>query len=449
MRQAPARAGFTMLEMLVVVLIVALLLAVALPVIGKARGDAGIQGSMANLVTLDVAHVLYAADWNGRQVTWAPDDLGAFGSVANYAAEHGCSSWFDEGCSDLLWGWDCDGVFYGCPMFFSGCQWIYQPMGFPGSGGVDGFGTFRLANSKRFYDYVNGRCHDATFFAPNDTVVLASAQECLDTPCEFDSVCSVVPPSYALSPAAMFHPDVMRANADGGWQSAWDLDHGFESPGLFQAQYPDLKTHMIEFNWLQDPPAECNPVFGPDCVPFFFNHGIDSTPVALFYDGHVRLLPNTEVFAADQQILKQTGGVDGLWHRGTPFGEDGYFIQFGYDGVPLSHHILTTDGILGRDTIAETPPPPLGASWNPLRGPQVGTGRLSLRSTLLSHTFSRYPWRAETNRVVQNTAVCGDITASWSLRINLRPVPRGIRSSGFHIAKMAVSTQIFLVNTAI
>ncbi len=327
MRQARCRAGFTMLEMLVVVLIVALLLAVALPVIGKVRGDAGIQGSMTNLVTLDVAHVLYAADWNGRQVTWAPDDLGAFGSVSDYNAAHGCGSWFDEGCRNLDWGWRCDGVFVGCPMFSAGCHWIYQPMGFPGSGGVVGFGTFYLANSKRFYDYVNGRHHDATFIAPNDTVVLAAAQECLDTPCEYDSECYIVPPSYALSPAAMFHPDVMRANADGGWQSAWDLDHGFESPGLFQAQYPDLKTHLIEFHWLQDPPAECNPASESipglglfECVPFFFNHGIDSTPVTMFYDGHVRLLHNTEVFAADQQNLKQTGGVDGLWHRGTPIG---------------------------------------------------------------------------------------------------------------------------------
>ncbi len=80
--------------------------------------------------------------------------------------------------------------------------------------------------------------------------------------------------------------------------------------------------------------------------------------MALFYDGHVRLLPNTEVLAADQRILKQTGGVDGLWHRGTPFGKDGYFISVGFDGVPLSHHILTTDGILGRDTVGGSQPPP-------------------------------------------------------------------------------------------
>ena len=375
MRHARCSAGFTMLEMLVVLLVVALLLAVALPAIGKARGDAGVQGSISNLVTLDVAHVLYAADWNGRQVTWAPDDLGAFGSVAEYAYAHGCFTWFAEGCRNLNLGWDCDGGFWGCPMISAGCHWAYQPMGFPGSGGVVGYGHFRFGYRRPLQEYVNGRYHDAMFFAPNDTIPLALVEECFDSPCEFgDDGCGFAWSSYGLSAAAMFHPDVMRANADGGWQSAWDLDHGFESPGLFQAQYPDLKTHMIEHHWVQDPPAECNPAFDPwpvpstfECEPYFFNHGIDSTPVALFYDGHVRLLPNTEVFAADQQILKQTGGVDGLWHRGTPFGEDGYFIQFGYDGVPLSHHILTTDGILGRDTLAETPPNPLAASWDPLR----------------------------------------------------------------------------------
>ena len=75
----------------------------------------------------------------------------------------------------------------------------------------------------------------------------------------------------------------------------------------------------------------------------------------------MRLLPNAEVYAADQQVLQATGGVDGLWHRGTPFGENGFFIDTGYDGAPLSHHILTTDGILGRDTLGTTPPTPLSA----------------------------------------------------------------------------------------
>ena len=68
-------------------------------------------------------------------------------------------------------------------------------------------------------------------------------------------------------------------------------------------------------------------------------------------DGHVRLLPNIEVVDADAQVLRQTAGVDGLWHRGTPLGTNGYFGEFSFDGTIVSHHILTTDGILGRDTL--------------------------------------------------------------------------------------------------
>ena len=58
--------------------------------------------------------------------------------------------------------------------------------------------------------------------------------------------------------------------------------------------------------------------------------------------------------------------MDGLWSRDTPFGANGYFIDLGFDGVPLSHHILTTDGILGRDTLGPgLPMPPLARkAWS-------------------------------------------------------------------------------------
>ena len=75
-----------------------------------------------------------------------------------------------------------------------------------------------------------------------------------------------------------------------------------------------------------------------------------SEPATLFYDGSTRLLPNAEALAADAQVLKQTG--EGLWHRGTPFGANGFYGNFSFDGTIVSHHILTTDGILGRDTVA-------------------------------------------------------------------------------------------------
>ncbi len=174
--------------------------------------------------------------------------------------------------------------------------------------------------------------------------------------------------SYCFSPAAQFHPDVMRSNASGGWQAPWSLDHGYESPGFFQATYPSLKTLMLEHSWLQGPPAECNP-FWTGCEPYWFNHGLDAAPVTLFYDGSVRLLSNAEVLAADSQVLADTAGVDGLWHRGTPFGTDGYFISAGYDGTPLSHHILTTDGILGRDTLADMGPIPAAHGARLHKGP--------------------------------------------------------------------------------
>ncbi len=381
MKRTPRAAGFSLIELLAVLLIVAVLAAIALPAIGKARQTSGVEQSLANLVTLSVAHVMYAADWNGRQVTGVVDDLGFYDSVQDYCATNGCYDHSGPGCHPpLIAGWTCipDG---NCGLYsywpcLSGHTWAVKPIGFPGGQGVEGFGNFRFPNFKALHDYVNGRWYDPTFYAPNDTVPYDLALPLFGDPNEFNTEGN--PPiwvSYVLSPAAMYHPDVMRSNAEGGWQNPWDLDYGFQSPGLFQAQYPDLKTHMIEHHWVQNPPAECNPDFDPPfgtyegCEPYYFNHGIDSTPATLFYDGHVRLLPNTEVFDADQQILKQTGGVDGLWHRGTPFGEDGYFISYGYDGAPLSHHILTTDGILGRDTLGEKPPMPVDRprQWAPTK----------------------------------------------------------------------------------
>ena len=373
MRRSRFLAGFTVVDLLIVLVVVTVLISLALPTLARARGDSMVQESLNNLVTLGVAHVLYAADWNGRQVTWVVDDLGFFDSVQDYCVTNGCSNGYsDPGCHPPLiagWGdWDGGGGLYAYWPCLSGHSWAVNPIAFPGLQGVEGFGHFRFPNAKEFHDYVNGRWYDPTFYAPNDTVPYDLALPLFGDPNEFNTEGN--PPiwvSYVLSPAAIYDPDVMRSNAAGGWQDPWDLGYGFQSPGLFQAQYPDLKTHMIEHHWVQNPPAKCNPGFDPPfgtyegCEPYYFNHGIDSTPATLFYDGHVRLLPNTEVFASDQQILKQTGGVDGLWHRGTPFGEDGYYISFGYDGVPLSHHILTTDGILGRDTLGGDPPMP--ANW--------------------------------------------------------------------------------------
>ncbi|MHC4421979.1 MAG: type II secretion system protein [Planctomycetota bacterium] len=356
------KSGFTIVELLVVGLILAVLLVVAVPSMGGARNSAGVQQSMSNLTAMSLAHFLYAADWNGRQVTWVRDDLGAYGGdVQVYNQAHGCSGGFDPDCHPPMiagLGPTASGNWVHWAYWAtSGNRVMFQPIGFPGMG-IQYWGHFRFPNLRPFHDYLNGRYQDRVFYAPNDTIVVDPLELCLDEPPEFVAYpgqCNPAWSSYALSPAAMYHPDVWRSNAAGGWQAPWGLNHGYESPGLFQATYPDLKTHMLEHSWLQNSPGLCNPAF-TGCEPYYFNHSIDSAPVTLFYDGSVRLLPNTEVLSADLQILDQTNGVDGLWHRGTPFGEEGYLIGDGFDNVPLSHHVLTTEGILGRDTLGGASP---------------------------------------------------------------------------------------------
>jgi len=368
--------GFTIVELAVVILVIVILLATAMPVVAGAGGNAGVQQSMANLVVQSAGHLLYAADWNGRQVTHNPDDFGVYGGYVeqyNNDPYEDCKGGFDPDCHPPIvagWGQTGSGSWAIWAYWPSGTNIAFQPINFPGLPNkwpiADGWGYWRFPQVRPIHDYINGRYHDPVFYAPNDTAVLDPIAWCLDEPPEFvsDAECNPGWSSYGRSPAAIFHPDAFRSNAAGGWQAPWALDHGYQTPGLFQATYPDLKTHMIEHSWVQNPPAPCNPAF-TGCEPYYFNAGIDSSPVTLFFDGHVRLLPNAEVLFADLQVLAQTKQVDGLWHRGTPFGAGGYFIDEGFDGVPLSHHVLTTDGILGRDTLGGTAPMRSFVAWQP------------------------------------------------------------------------------------
>jgi type II secretory pathway pseudopilin PulG len=371
--------GFAIVDLGVVIVVIVILVATTVPVVAGAGGNAGVQQSMSNLVAQSAAHLLYAVDWNGRQVTHVVDDFGFYGGdFGAYNAFLGCPGQNDPGdptCHPPMiagFGSDDDEPWRIWGFWStSGNNVVMQPMNFPGppndSSTLDGYGSWRFPQSRPLHDYLNGRYHDPVFYAPNDTGVVGSLGPCIGQAMEFvpePSECNPAQSSYGGSPAAMFHPDTFRSNAAGGWQAPWELDYGYESPGLYQATYPDLKTHVLEHSWVQNPPGPCNPAFS-GCEPYYFNGGIDSSPVTLFYDGHVRLLPNTEVLFADLQVLAQSGQVDGLWHRGTPFGASGYYIDDGFDGVPLSHHVLTTDGILGRDTLGESSPMPSLVPWQP------------------------------------------------------------------------------------
>jgi hypothetical protein len=89
--------------------------------------------------------------------------------------------------------------------------------------------------------------------------------------------------------------------------------------------------------------------------PWYFNHGYNSAPATMYFDGHVAVTGVADAMEADARAkvtANPTLAEKGLWHRGSPFGADGYWGAQSYDFlVDTSYHILTTEGIRGRDVI--------------------------------------------------------------------------------------------------
>ncbi|NNF41476.1 MAG: type II secretion system protein [Phycisphaerales bacterium] len=361
--------AFTIIELLVVVSIIALLVGILLPAVGKARDQARVTISQTNLRNIGVAHESYAAEWSDRQLTFIDDNWSTYGDDGIAAGEGYFESYamyhppivlgwapgqggHDDSDYNRYWG------YWPMPPTM-GNVWRLEPIKFR-EGTLQYFGTFRIQNAKQFNQYVGGKFYDKTFYAPKDVVAVRIIEPCLEAPGEF---CTEVDTpeggvgwcSYIMSPAAMFNPDVMRNTEDGGFQDPFDLGGGFRSPSPSQCTYPSLKTRVLEHHWLQNTQADCNPSFVPGtydgCEPYYFNHAWESSPMTLFYDGHVESIGTRKAMRADGRQMAQTGY--GLWSRDTTFGEDGYFIPEGYDQAATSYHILTTDGIKGRDIVSD------------------------------------------------------------------------------------------------
>ena len=353
------RAGFTIVELLVVIAITALLLALLVPALSRARDRALISQSTSNLRNLGAANEHYAADWNGRQWTSCPDDAGlAYGHCGLYLNQVACPP-------QQFIGWDTFGVwgyFLGstgrCSQFGwpEACyNWItYVPMQFGSEanpGGANAFGSFRMPGVMSFSNYLNGRFYDPVLYAPKDEVVLGEISHYFTSPAQFtfDGL-AYEDSSYCFSPAAMWDPKVFGRNGpalDGNsFTYPTLLPAAYRSPAASRCRHPSLKTRMIEHNWLQNTPdSPINPNFVGGKTPWFFNHGYNSAPACLFYDGHAELVGCQRAQQAEQRAGK-------LWARNTPFWTAGYYGNQSYDFlVNTSFHILTSEGIEGRDML--------------------------------------------------------------------------------------------------
>jgi prepilin-type N-terminal cleavage/methylation domain-containing protein len=354
-----ASKAFTIIELLVVVSIIALLVGILLPAIGKARDNARVNTSKSNMRQIGLAHKTYAADWADRHVTYVRDNLGQYGGdVVTYNQEiYGSTETRYDAHPGIIAGngYDSTGTYRPWGYWTQEVnRAMFQPIGFPGGPGAEHWGWFRFGNQpKPMSDYLNGRYQDPIHFAPKDRVIVEPLEPCFEVPGEFvaypDS-CNPAWSSYCLSLAGLYNPVVFSLNkqTDEFWSPPWQMPTGYKVPSFGQVRYPTLKTHVLEHHWLQNLKVPCNAAFN-GCEPYYFNHSYQSMPVTLFYDGSVRIMSVLEAMSSDRRHARQAGF--GLWTRDTSFGDDGYLISDGYDFAEASFHILTTEGVLGRDTL--------------------------------------------------------------------------------------------------
>lgn len=336
-RRGTAR-GLTLPETLIGTAAIGVLSCVAVTLPSALGGGADAHWKLAEL---GQAHECYANDFNGRQWGVMPQNAGAYADVcASYKAANGCP--------DLYLGRDAAGAVWG---FWLGCgtgscgNWpFYRPMNFTAADME--IGSFRVANSWGFREYVSRNFYSPDWFAEDDPS-FAGASTQFEAAGDFTYPVSALPggiaySSFAMSPAAMLNPGVLRARAAGGFRAPSSFADSYRAPAVAQCTYPSLKTRMTEYGWFRGAPS----------ADLAFSSGRTSTPVTLFFDGSVQAVSMARAEEDDAAVRAGSKSGDGLWSDDTPLGANGWQPDGSVDGLRTGFHMLTTGGLLGRDLLS-------------------------------------------------------------------------------------------------
>ncbi len=381
--------GFTIVELLVVISIIALLVGILVPAVNKARDTARTTQSKSNLHQVTVAMTNYQSDWNGDHFTSAPHDLSA-GSRTGTTCSSAISQWTSENNYNV----DPNYAQYpgirlgqmGSSIAFLNSVDGVAPYAFTSgntSSNKPGYGTWRHPNALQCAEYMDSKPLHKAYFAPKDTAVVSALEACFELP---DSYCPptgapphwgttplwtsnliMAPSSYVISPGMMYNATVYAYDEDANitFTDPMDTPRGFQPSTLDQARHPNLKGWLMEHSWLQNRPGnECSNQMDDTwfmsgdgcfdgCEPYHFNHSYKSAPVTSFADGHVAVIEIQKAQQADRKIAGQLGTDSGLWHRDSGDGGNGYYAGNSQDWTVWSGFTHDIDGVKGRTMLGD------------------------------------------------------------------------------------------------
>ena len=370
-RQTTPRTGFTLVELLVVISIIALLVGILLPAISRARDNAMVGQSKSNIRNVRVASDMYMNDHNGRGWNGCPANLsnGPKGEWTGISAQNALIAWRNR-----YWTMQDGGL--GGKMIIppgiqpcettGGRQWFVDlttcaevdqviPYCF-GEGlsvsprGYARQGTYRFPNSRQMAEYMEDKCYNKVFWSPKDRVITRELQYCWDAD---GSTCAttlngdlegeytvdipflMVPSSYSFSPPNMMNsycyrkPKASESPTD-AFTDPMAIPGGFRQNTLAQCKFSSNKTYLMETHWLQNlTTGECGARWGDStygyhypagddnastwsydgCYPHYFNASWRSSPVAAMCDGSITQISVELAEKHDYVVAGQNGST--------------------------------------------------------------------------------------------------------------------------------------------